>query len=468
VTGVPPRVRFSPAPTGFLHVGGARTALFNWLYARHHGGTFILRIEDTDPALSRHELIDGIERTLRWLGIDWDAGPYRQSERAGHYREAAARLHETGHAYYCSCTREEVQARTKDHPSAGYDGFCRDRGLTEGVLRFRTPHDGQTVVRDLIRGDVTFENADLEDFVILRTDGSSVFLLANAVDDLDMAVSHVIRGEDLLASTPKALLIRQALTDSEPPVFAHLPLIVNEKRQKLSKRRDDVAVEEYRERGYLPEAMRNYLALLGWAPSDDREIVPIDEMVAEFDIDDVKPSAAFFDVQKLQAVNAEYIRALPVATFVRESLPWLETDPPWPPENFQLAVFEAVAPFVQERVKTLSEVPALVDFFFLDEPVVDEVAWDKVMVRSPAAAGLLEEALALYGGVHWETGELHRVTAALADRHGLKLAKAQGPIRVAVTGRSVGPPLFESLHVLGRERTLERLVRAKDRLSSSS
>ena len=467
MTHVPPRVRFSPAPTGFLHVGGARTALFNWLYARHHGGTFILRIEDTDPALSRHELIEGIERTLRWLGIDWDEGPYRQSERTGHYRDAAARLHKSGHAYFCACTREEVQARTKDHPSAGYDGWCRDRNLTEGVLRFRTPDEGQTVVRDLIRGDVTFENADLEDFVILRTDGSSVFLLANAVDDLDMAVSHVIRGEDLLASTPKALLIRQALTDSEPPVFAHLPLIVNEKRQKLSKRRDDVAVEEFRERGYLPGAMRNYLALLGWAPADDREIVPIDEMVAEFSIDDVKPSAAFFDVQKLQAINAEYIRALPVATFVRESLPWLETDPPWPPENFDLGLFEAVAPFVQERVRILSEVPPLVDFFFLDEPVVDEAAWTKVMAGSPAAAGLLDEALAVYRDVHWETAELHRVTAALADRHGLKLAKAQGPIRVAVTGRSVGPPLFESLHVLGRERTLDRLVRAKDRLSSS-
>lgn len=467
MTHVPPRVRFSPAPTGYLHVGGARTALFNWLFARHHGGSFILRIEDTDPALSRHELIEGIERTLRWLGIDWDEGPYRQSERAGHYRAAAARLHETGHAYYCACSREEVQARTKDHPSAGYDGYCRDRGLTEGVLRFRTPDDGQTVVRDLIRGDVTFDNAALEDFVILRTEGSSVFLLANAVDDLDMAVTHVIRGEDLLASTPKALLIRQALTDSEPPVFAHLPLIVNEKRQKLSKRRDDVAVEEYRERGYLPEAMRNYLALLGWAPAGDREIVPLDEMVAEFDIDDVKPSAAFFDVQKLQAINAEYIRALPVATFVRESLPWLETDPPWPPENFELAAFEAVAPFVQERVKTLSEVPALVDFFFLDEPVIDEAAWERVMDRSPVAVGLLDGALAVYVDVHWEAAELHRVTAGLADRHGLKLAKAQGPIRLAVTGRSVGPPLFESLHVLGRDRTLERLLRAKDRLSSS-
>jgi glutamyl-tRNA synthetase len=264
------------------------------------------------------------------------------------------------------------------------------------------------------------------------------------------------------------LLIRRALGVDDVPVYAHLPLIVNEKRQKLSKRRDDVAVEEFRERGYLPEAMRNYLALLGWSPGDDREIVPIEDMVAEFDICDVKASSAFFDVKKLDAVNAEYIRALPVATFVRESLPWLETDPPWPPERFDLALFEAVAPLVQERARTLAEVPAMVDFLFLEEPVIDETSWEKAVARSPVAAALFDEAIALYRECRWDTDELHRITAALADRHGLKLAKAQAPIRVAVTGRSVGPPLFESLHVLGRERTLDRLERAKDRLPSSS
>ena len=466
MTGVTARVRFSPAPTGFLHVGGARTALFNWLYARSVAGTFILRIEDTDAALSRDDLIEGIQRTLRWLGIDWDEGPYRQSQRAGAYTDAAARLRDAGHAYYCDCTRDDVQARTKD--DAGYDGWCGDRGLTAGALRFRAPDEGATVVHDLIRGDVTFEHATIEDFVVQRTDGSAVFLLANAVDDLEMAVTHVIRGEDLLASTPKVLLIRQALGDTAPPVYAHLPLIVNEKRQKLSKRRDDVAVEEYRERGYLAEAMRNYLALLGWAPADDREILPIEDMVAEFRIEDVKPSPAFFDVKKLEAINAEYIRALPVATFVRESLPWLETDPPWPPERFDLAVFEAVAPMVQERARTLAEVPAMVDFLFLEEPAIDEAAWDKAITRNPAAAGVLEEAIACYRDAHWDVDELHRLTAAVADRHGLKLAKAQAPIRAAVTGRSVGPPLFESLHLLGRETTLARLGRAKDLLQSSS
>ncbi len=240
------------------------------------------------------------------------------------YQAAADRLREQGLTYYCDCTADDVKARVKD--DSGYDGFCRDRGLTAGALRFRTPDDGQTVVHDMIRGDVTFEHAAIEDFVVQRRDGSAMFLLANAVDDMDMAITHVIRGEDLLATTPKVLLIREALGDEHPPVYAHVPLIVNEKRQKLSKRRDDVAIEDYRERGYLPEAMRNYLALLGWSPANDREILPIEDMVAEFRIEDVKASPAFFDVKKLDAINAEYIRALPVATFVRECLPWLETD----------------------------------------------------------------------------------------------------------------------------------------------
>jgi len=448
-------------------VGGARTALFNWLYARHVGGAFVLRIEDTDAALSRDELAEGIQRSLRWLGIDWDEGPHRQSQRGGAYRDATDRLLAGGAAYHCGCSREEVDARTKGRATPGYDGWCRDRGLSSGAVRFRSPDDGQTVVHDLIRGDVVFEHSTIEDFVVRRSDGSAVFLLANAVDDLDMGITHVIRGEDLLPATPRVLLIREALGAADPPVFAHLPLIVNEKRQKLSKRRDDVAVEEYRERGYLPEAMRNYLALLGWSPSGDDEIVPVERMVAEFDVVDVKGSPAFFDVRKLDAVNAEYVRALPLATFVRDSLPWLEMDPPWPPERFDLAVFERVAALVQERVRVLSEVPAMVDFLFLEEPEVDPGAWEKAVARPPAAGAVLDDALATYPACAWDPVALHEATAALAERHGLKLAKAQAPIRVAVTGRTVGIPLFESLHVLGRERTLERLRRAKDRLSSS-
>ena len=453
-----PRVRFAPAPTGFLHVGSAWTALFNWLFARHTGGALVLRIEDTDLERSRDEWIDAILRSLRWLGIEWDEGPYRQSERLDLYRHAARRLQDEGGAYLCDCTREAVAARVPG--GAGYDGFCRDRGRTTGALRFRSPRSGTTEVHDLIRGDISFDNATVEDFVIVRGDGSPGFLLANAVDDADMAITHVVRGEDLLPSTPRVLLLRRALGWTEDPLYAHLPVLVNERRQKLSKRRDDVAVEEYRERGYLPQAMRNYLGLLGWAPSGDREIVPIEEMVAEFRLEDVKPSPAFFDVTKLDHVNGEYIRALPVATFVRESLPWLELDPPWPPERFDLARFEALAPLVQTRVRRLSEVPDMVDFVFLEEPVLDEAAWNKAVAGNPAAPAILREAEEVYGASAWEAATLHEQTRDLAARHGLSLAKAQAPVRVAVTGRLVGPPLFESLVVLGREETVRRLGRA--------
>ena len=464
------RVRFAPAPTGFLHVGSARAALFNWLFARHVGGTMVLRIEDTDPERSRDDLVEGIQRSLRWLGLDWDEGPVRQSGRMHLYAEAADRLVAGGHAYWCDCTKADVDARTPAGQPPGYDGFCRDRGLSRGpgtALRFRVPGEGRTVVHDLIRGDVVFEHASIEDFVIQRGDGSPMFVLANAVDDADMGITHVLRGEDLLPSTPKVLLLRRALGVAEDPIYAHLPVIVNEKRQKLSKRRDDVAVEEYRERGYLPEAMRNYLALLGWAPPDGQEIVTVEEMVAEFRIEDVKASPAFFDVTKLDHVNGEYIRALPVATFVRESLPWLEEDPPWPPETFDLARFEAVAPLVQERVKTLSEVPAMVDFLFLDEPVVDPAAWEKGVVKLAAAGAILDEAAAAFAGCAWEADVLHATVLGIGEAHGLKLGKAQAPIRVAVTGRTVGPPLFESLQALGRERTLERVLAARRRLVDS-
>ena len=459
-------MRFAPSPTGFLHVGSARAALFNWMFARHEGGTMALRIEDTDPARSRDDLIEGIERTLRWLGLDWDGEPLRQSQRMHLYREAADRLTAGGLTYWCDCTREAVVARSGSS-TAGYDGYCRDRGLEPGpgtALRLRTPDDGETVVHDVIRGEVHFEHATLEDFVVLRAGGAPTFLLANAVDDADMGVTHVIRGEDLLASTPKALLLRRALGAGDDPVFAHLPLLVDETRRKLSKRRHAVAVEEYEEKGYLPEAMRNYLALLGWTPPGGEEIAPIDEMVAAFRLDQVNKSPAFFDRQKLDHVNAEYIRALPVATFVRESLPWLEEDAPWPPERFDLSMFEAVAPLVQERVRTLGEVPAVVDFLYLEEPDIDPGSWEKGVLRLPQAAAVLDGALAAYAGSQWDPAALHDATLAVGKSLGLKLGKAQAPIRVAVTGRTVGPPLFESLHVLGRERTLERLRAARARI----
>jgi len=460
------RLRFSPSPTGLFHVGSARSALFNWLVARQAGGTFILRIEDTDAERNRPEWVAGIQSAMRWLGLDWDEGPYFQSQRAHLYAEAAEKLHAAGAAYACDCTREAVQARTAGRPVPGYDGHCRDRGLAPGpgrALRFRTPDEGATVVVDLVRGRPTFEHATIEDFVIVRADGSALFVLANVVDDIDMAVSHVVRAEEHLPTTPKYVLLHQRLTDRPLPVFAHVPLIVNQRRQKLSKRRDRVALEDYREQGYLAAAMVNYLALLGWSPPGDREIVPLEELVAAFRLEDVNPSPAFFDERKLRHVNGEYIRALPVDRFVEAAQPFLGRGP-WPPDRFDAAAFAALAPLVQERVATLAEIPAMVDFVFLDQPAVDEATWQRRVVRGPSAAELLAGAAAAYRSCPWTAAALHEATAALAAEHGLALGKAQFPVRVAVTGRDVGPPLFESLEVLGRRRSLARLAAALDRL----
>ena len=463
-----PRVRFAPSPTGYFHVGGARTALFNWLYARQQGGVFILRIEDTDTERNREEWIEGIRTALAWLGLDWDEGPYLQSERSSLYSDAVDKLMAGGHVYYCDCTRETVEARTRDRATPGYDGFCRDRGLGSGpgrALRFRTPDEGSTTLSDLVRGEVVFQHATIEDFVVVTSTGAPLFVLANAVDDMDMGVTHVIRGEEHLPNTPKAILVWQALGGPRLPVFAHLPVLVNEKRQKLSKRRDPVALEDYRHQGYLPDAMRNYLALLGWGPADGEEIMGLDVMVREFRLTEVTRSPAFFDVRKLTHFNGEYIRAMHVERFIEACQPWLESGP-WSPSAFDPAVFSQMAPLVQERVATLAEVPAMVDFFFLDQPPIEQASWEKAIARDAEAGHILDAALAAYGGCPWTTEELRAATLGVAEQTGRKLAKAQAPIRVAITGRTVGPPLFESLHMLGRDRTLERLRAARERLPS--
>ncbi len=450
-----------------FHVGGARSALQNWLYAKQHDGTLVLRIEDTDAARNRPEWIEGILSALDWIGIRRGTyeGPYLQSDYAGEHQAAAARLYEAGRAYYCDCTREQVQARTGSQ-YAGYDGYCRDRGLGPGpgrALRFRTPDEGVTTVVDLIRGEPTFENRLIEDFVIARADGTAVFLLANVVDDVTMDITHVIRAEEHLSNTPKQQLLWQAL-GFEPPVWAHVPLVVNEKRQKLSKRRDKVALEAYRDEGYLPEAMRNYLMLLGWAPSGDREIVPWEVIETEFRIEDVNPSPAFFDERKLRAFNGEYLRALPVDDFVAACQPWLHReDVPWRPEDFDPKAFEAVAPLAQTRIAVLSEIVPMVDFLFRTEPVVDEAAWGKAMKEG--AAELLDATGAAFATAPWEAEALKAALEEVGTARGLKLGKAQAPVRVAVTGRGVGLPLFESLEVLGRERTLARLRAARGRLT---
>lgn len=464
------RVRFAPSPTGYLHLGSARTALFNWLTARHTGGQMLLRIEDTDLERSKPELIDIIFRTLEWLGIDWDDEPVYQSQRAELYADAASQLLALGDAYYCDCTPEAVKARNEERGGKpGYDGFCRDRGLYVGpntVVRFRTPDEGETAFDDMIRGDVSFPNADLEDFVIVRANGQAMFLVANAVDDVEMGITHVLRGEDLLNVTPKVLLLRHALGHHDNPVFAHLPLIVNEKRQKLSKRRDDVSVEDYAQRGFLPEAMANYLATLGWGAPDGVEVRPMAEIVELFELGDVNKSSAFFDVKKLEHFNGEWIRKLSANDFIERSQPWLHGDEaPWPADRFGADAFATMAPLVQERVKALSEVPGYVDFLFLEAPIVDDDSWQKVMVKGRGlAVTMLDGMLDAFATCDWSVDTLDGVLFGYADEQGFKKGAAQAPVRVAVTGRSVGPPLLESLVVLGRDRTLERLRAARARL----
>lgn len=464
------RVRFAPSPTGMFHVGSARSALFNWAFAKQRGGAFVLRIEDTDASRNRPEWTDGIISAMAWLGMDTGGyeGPVLQSANTDKHVAAAAELIAKGHAYYCSCTRERIVARTGDQ-HRGYDGHCRDLGLRPGPgrsVRFRTPDEGSTVIADVVRGTVVFDNAAIDDFTIARADGSVLFLLANVVDDIDMRISHVIRAEEHLSNVPKQQMIWNAL-GHEPPVWAHLPILVNEKRQKLSKRRDKVALEAYRAEGYLAEAMRNYLMLLGWAPAGDREILPWPVLVDEFRLDEVNLSPAFFDVKKLRAINGVYIRDLPLDEFIARSEPWLTAPTaPWRPEAFSAATYAAVAPLVQTRVAVMSELTDNVDFLFLDEPAFDDASWSKTMTGPAAdvAAGLLDAAIEGFAAVAWDAGSIRACVEQAAATFDLKLGKAQAPIRVAVTGRTTGLPLFESLHVLGRDRTLERLRAAREKL----
>lgn len=456
------RVRFAPSPTGYFHVGGARTALFNWLYARQRDGVFVLRIEDTDTERNRPEWIEGIQTAMAWLGLDWDEGPLFQSQRGDLYAQAAQTLIDSGDAYACDCTAEVVAARNKEAGRPpGYDGYCRNRLLEPGpgrVLRFRTPDEGVTTVVDVVRGEVTFPNDRIEDFAIRKSNGGPLFLLANVVDDAGMAISHVIRGEDHLPNTPKYRLLWEALGYGALPVFAHLPLLVNEKRQKLSKRRDKVALEDYRADGYLPEAMRNYLALLGWSPGEDREFLTLDQLVAEFRLEDVKSAPAFFDERKLQAFNAEYLRRMPVDDFVARCRPWL-------PASWDPTTFAAIAPAVQERARTLVEVAPMVRFLF-EEPETDDGAWTKWTGKLPAFGAILDGAAEAFAVCPWDAGALHEVLAGVGEKAGVpSLAKAQAPVRLAVTGRDVGPPLFESLELLGRDRALDRIRRARQRLA---
>ncbi len=453
-------------------MGSGHSALANWLVARRTGGQFLLRIEDTDAERNRPELVGNVLEMLEWLGLDWDGEAIFQSRRSDLYADAAAKLVADGAAYYCDQTAEQIQARNKERGAKpGYDGYSRDRGLGPGpgrVLRFRTPDDGRTGWDDLVRGDISFANADLEDFVLARPDGSPMFLLANAFDDADMGITHVVRGEDHVNSTPKYLLLLDALGLSRPEAFAHLPLLVNEGRKKLSKRRDDVSMADYRARGYLPEAMVNYLALLGWGPADGVEVRPVGEIVEQYRLEDVNPSPAFFDHKKLSFVNAEHIRALSPREFLARTRPFLI--------HGQAAAdaLESMATEVQERVRTLTEVEPMIEFLVLDDPPVDDASWTKAITKGKAVAEMLDATIARLGALgpdDWSPEPIQEAVSAAAVDAGLvnaegkpHLAKAQGPVRVAISGRTVGPPLWESLTVLGRERTLGRLAATRGRL----
>ena len=457
-----PRYRFAPSPTGYFHVGGARTALYNWILALQSNGVFVLRIEDTDDSRNNPQWTQGILDALAWLGIDNKdshfEGPFFQSANAALHVEAAEKLFAQGAAYYCDLSSEDIQKRAKESGKQGYDGYSRDRGLGPGegrVLRFRVP-EGATIVQDQVRGSVEFDNSTIEDFVLLRGNGSPVFLLANVVDDITQGITHVVRAEEHLPNAPKQQMIWRAL-GHEPPSWAHVPVLVNEQRKKLSKRRDKVAVEQYREEGILSAAMKNYLMTLGWAPTGDTEIVPFEKITAEFDLSSVNHSPAFFDIVKLHSFNADYIRAMPLDEFIRACEPWLTGEKaPWQASAFDAKVFAEIAPLVQTRVQLLQDVPSMVDFLFCDLPTIDDAAFAKAFAPEWASTTLIEIRDA-FKTSEFTPDALKAVVEAVGEKHSLKLGKMQAPLRVAVTGRSVGPPLFEPIAMLGRDATLKRI-----------
>jgi glutamyl-tRNA synthetase len=450
---VPVRVRFAPSPTGALHIGGARTALYNWLFARGRGGELVLRIEDTDRERSTPEITDQILDALRWLELDWEEGPISQYERGERHRERVEQLLDSGRAYRDPATAEDVAAWKQEHGNRGYRGEPSDD--PGAAVRLRVPEGGDTVVEDEIRGEVRFPNESADDFVIARGDGSVLYNFAVAVDDAEMGITHVIRGDDHLSNTPKQLLVMEAMGE-EPPRYAHLPLLHGPDGKKLSKRHGAASVQELREAGYLPAAARNYLALLGWGTEDDATILSTPELIERFDLSRVGRSSAIFDEQKLRWLNGRFMREMDLDDYTTAVARHLGREP-----DERLRAACAIA---QEKAQTLSEVWPLIGFLF-EEPEVDERAWKKVM--KDGALSLLTEALeALRETEPFEPPELESSLGRILAVSDVKPGKLYQPIRVAITGTSISPGIFESLATLGRERSLERIERAVDRLSS--
>ncbi|MET3635237.1 glutamate--tRNA ligase [Curtobacterium oceanosedimentum] len=487
-TGSDVRVRFCPSPTGTPHVGLIRTALFNWAYARHTGGKLVFRIEDTDAARDSEESYEQILDALRWLRLDWDEGvevggphgPYRQSERSDVYEDVIAKLRASGHVYESYVTPEEMEARNRAagrDPKQGYDNHERD--LTEAerqafrdegrepALRLRVP-DRDLSFDDLVRGEITFKQGTFPDFVVVRPNGKPLYTFTNPVDDALMGITHVLRGEDLLSSTPRQIALYEALvevgiTDSVP-LFGHLPYVMGEGNKKLSKRDPESNLFHHRAAGMVPEGLLNYLALLGWSIGPDRDVFSSDEMVAAFDVVDVNPNPARFDHKKAEAINGDHIRLLPADDFRERLLPYLTDFVSAPPTAEQERVLAAAAPLVQERMQLLGEAPAMLGFLF--------TADDALVVEDDAAATLKGDAgevlragvAALEGVEDWTTAAIEAaLRSSLIDGMGLKPRVAFGPLRVAVSGRRISPPLFESMEILGKDSTLARLRRLADR-----
>jgi glutamyl-tRNA synthetase len=477
------RVRFAPSPTGYLHVGGARTALFNWLFARNRGGVFILRIEDTDTVRSTEDSVGGILSSMRWLGLDWDEGPgvggqyepYFQTQRLPFYHAVIEQLLEKGCAYYCYCTQEELRTRRKaalaSGKAPGYDRRCRhlsdkERAEFEAdgrlpAVRFAMPREGETVVEDLIRGQVRFANEQLDDLVIMKADHTPTYNFAVVVDDMLMKVSHVIRGDEHLANTPRQIRIYEAL-GYELPRFAHVSMILGEDGTKLSKRHGATALSDFRDSGYLPEAMFNFLTLLGWAYDDKTEIMSREEIVQRFALEKVSPSPAVFSREKLEWMNGVYIRQLKQDDLAGRILPFLQASG----LEADAGTVRRLVPLIQERIKVLGDAVELVDFFFAEKVQYDRnlLVGNKMDARASLEAlkRVLEilERIPSFDENTLETN-LRQVTAELE----LKAGQLFGIIRVAVTGKQVAPPLFGTLSILGRERVLARLRRAEEALS---
>lgn len=477
------RVRIAPSPTGYLHVGTARAALFNWLFARGRQGQFILRSDDTDTERNDPEYHADIVTSLRWLGLDWDEGvevggpfePYQQSLRFGRYREVATDLLERGLAYYSFATPEQLDEFRREAQAAGktpaYDGrFDMDRDAAASrvargetaPIRLAVPRPGATTFDDVVRGEVQFDHEQVDDFVILRSDGSPTYHLASTVDDVDFKITHVIRGEDILSSTPKHILLTNAM-GATPPQYAHLALLMGPDGKKLSKRHGHTALNAYREAGILPEAMVNYLALLGWSPGDDETVVSLEDMIDRFDLSDVTKNATIFDNDKLEWMNGVYIRELDLDEFIARVTPLVEDELGQALGNEEQQMLARIAPHVQERAKRLTDVAAQVSFLF--RPVeYDEESWAKAMTSTEAQIALAAAVGALGTLEEWTTEAIEGVLRNMLTETSLSARKGLQPIRVAISGSTVSPPLFESVEVLGREESLSRLEAAKSRL----